>query len=370
MADKVYPVKFASSFRKDEVVVQPLKVNDGGKGKSAYVNMKKNNLFEGEECRVTFAPKPGMNETKVTPYTKIKLTLQLNPEDEKHAAFTDKLRELDDAILEHFFAKRQQVWPDKAKYMSDKNSLMAMYNPLIKEGRTLSDGRTYKPSFTLQVPNLSELIEKLVIETKEKPDGSKDEQVTDVLWKTVVCKAGVEPNPKQPKFYLFMGKDEKGVDQIVSRVPMRRKDGSVQTDENGLPIRRWVGPQDIKAGCVVRPVFEVSKCYVVANFGCHLTLKALIIKPAPPKESAEFEGVQVVDDTDPLLAARVLSSLESNTEVPPDAPPAEEEAVHADIEAPELPVAEDTEIKSPSKKRKPEEEKSAPKKKKSAAAEL
>lgn len=341
------PRKFASQFASQDVIIQPLKLNDNGKGKSAWINMKQGgNLFEGDWFRVNWAPKPGMDQVKLDPYTKFKLTLQLNPEENQD--FIKSLKSLDEMVVNHFFEKRNEIWKDKAKFFTDTGALMGMYNPLFKEGKTMPDGKSYKPSFTLQVANCASLVDHLVLETKEKPDGSKQEQVQDVVWKSVFAKPGEKPDAKQPKFYLWTGKDDDGKDIVKTRVSVFRPDGSELTDEKGVPVKRWVSLQDIKAGCLVRPVFKVSKVYQVQGFGAHLQLEAIIIKPSPPKESADFEGVKISEEDDAVGDARVLSQLETRAEIPEDAAP----DVAAEIPAPDIPEPRKRPLDSPSVSRK------------------
>ena len=359
------PVKFASAFAKENVVVQPLRVNEGGKGRTAWINMKNgSNVFEGVWNRVNWAPKPGMDQVKIDSFTKFKLTLQLDPETQ--GDFIDKIKELDDAVVEHFFNKKTEVWKEKAKFLNDKDSVMAMYNPLFKEGKTSGDGKSYKPSFTLQIPNCASLVEKLVIETKDKPDGTKQEQVQDVIWKTVTAKPGDKPDEKLPTFLLWTGVDADGKETAKTRVSVFRPDGSEVLDEKGVPVKRFVGLQDIKSGCFVKPVFTIKKAYVVANFGVHIELKAIMIKPAPPKESAEFDGVKITEEDDAAADAKVLSQLHSRQEIPDDAPPRKASAPEFDVEesVPPVPVP-DASLASPVRKTKSSEAPSAPKKKRS-----
>jgi hypothetical protein len=104
-------------------------------------------------------------------------------------------------------------------------------------------------------------------------------------------------------------------------------------------------------GSVVRPVFKFSKVYVIAGFGTHLELAAIIIEPPTPRASAVIEGAVEVDNYDPLLAARVLSAIVPQVE---DAP-VESEVVEApEAPAPEIPALEVLESLS-SPKRKAEE---------------
>ena len=349
--------------------IQPLTLNPGGKGKSAWVNMKDTNLFEGEEFRVNFAPKPGMNELKVTAYTKIKMTCQIDTDDEKQSAFASKAQELDRAVVQHFFDKKAQVWPEKAKYFSDVGALMGMYNPIVKEGRTNSNGTAYKPSFSLQLLNCSELIDRLIIESKEKADGTKEEQVTDVVWKSIPAKTGDKPNEKMPKFYLWLGTDEEGNDIVTQKVELRGKDGKTLLNADGSKARRWVGPQDIKPGCIARPVFRIQKVYVVSGFGAHLVAEAIVIKPAPPKEVAEFDNVRVVEEPDPVMAARASAVVDSQGEVPEDAAPPDTHEEDGEFPAPDMLAVPDAaeEVRSPStsgKKRKAAEDDGAKDKRK------
>lgn len=311
---------FAQQFVAANMSIQPLTANPGGKGKSAWINFKDANFFEGEEFRVKFAPIPALDETmQIKPSTKMNLVCQIDPEKAEHAAFLEKAHDADNAVLEHFFAKKMQIWPDKAKYLNDKGALMGMYNPIVRDGSVGPEGQTYKPSFTLKLCNLSDNIERLIMKTVEK-DGVKKEQVEDVVWKTIIARPGDVLNEKMPKFYLWLDTDKDGNDVVTQKVDVKGKDGKIVLNTDGTKVRRWVGPQDIKKGDVVRPVFKVQKCYLSQGFGVHLVAEALIIKRAPPKEVAEFDHVKVVEEPDPVLSAKASAMIESQAEVSEDAP--------------------------------------------------
>lgn len=332
------PARFVTNFKPENVQVQPLSLNPGGKGKTAWINMKDGiNLFQGEEGRANFSIKPGMGDTKLTSFTKMNLTIQIDTDVPEQNTFVEKARLLESAIVKHFFEKKNQVWPDKAKFFTDESSLMGMFNPFVKDGKMSADGKTYKPSYTLKIENCSELVDKLVIESKDKADGTKEEQVTEVLWKNLIVNYKTEPvldesrkvvldesgKPKTkivydsypeklPKFFLFLGKDDNGGDIVTQKIDMKNPDGSNVIDSNGLKVKRWVGPGDVKAGSIVRPAFRVKKCYLVQSFGLHAFAEALIIKPPPPREVAEFSNVKIVEEADPFLAAKAISALENN----------------------------------------------------------
>jgi hypothetical protein len=262
---------------------------------------------------------------------------------------------MESAVVRHFFEKKNQVWPDKAKFFTDESALMGMFNPFIKEGKMSADGKSYKPSFTLKLENLADCVDRLVVETKDKADGTKEEQVTEVLWKNSIVKYKMEPvldesrrpvldetgKPKTkivyegypeklPKFFLHLGQDENGGDIVTQKIEVKRDDGTNLVDSNGVKVKRWVGPQDIKVGSVVRPAFRIKKVYLVQSFGIHAFAEAMIIKPPPPREVAEFSNVKIVDEADPYLAAKAVSALENIAMV--DAAP--EEAEH-DVPIPE-----------------------------------
>jgi hypothetical protein len=53
-------------FDTRNLAFQPLRANDGGKGKTAYINVKGgDNAFQCVRARMPFALKPGMGETTV-----------------------------------------------------------------------------------------------------------------------------------------------------------------------------------------------------------------------------------------------------------------------------------------------------------------
>lgn len=329
------PQFFGTAFRAENMTIQPLSLNPGGKGKSAWVNMKdNNNLFEGPDFRVNFPAKPGMNETQVKSSTKLKVTLQIDTDNAEQAQFAQKTQEADRALLEHFFNKKNQIWPDKAKFLNDVSALMGMYNPIVKDGKMNESGVAYKPSFSLQLYNCADLIERLVTEVQKKPDGSSEVQVKDVIWKTVLCRSGEKPNEKAPKFYLWLGKDEEGNDIVTQKVEVRGKDGKPLLNSDGSKVKRWVGPQDIKAGCMVRPVFRIQKAYLVTAFGLHLVAEAMVIKPPPPKEVADFSNVKVVEEHE--FTERASLILDSPHEIPEDALPEDNHDEEEGIPAPTL----------------------------------
>ena len=244
------------------------------------------------------------------PFMKMKLVCTINPDDAEQAAAIEKLRQVDNATVDYIWEKRNQIYPaEKLKYMTEKHaSLMPSFNPLVKDGKVKDDGSTYAPTFTIQVPNMADLVDRLIIEKKEK-DGKTEDVCKDVVWKDMLVN-DYKPSEKQPTMYLCYGKNETGQDIISKTTTVRRADGSVLTDAAGQVVKRWVGPQDMVPGSVVRPVFKFSKVYVIAGFGTHLELAAIIIEPPTPRASAVIEGAVEVDNYDPLLAARVLSAIE------------------------------------------------------------
>ena len=289
-------------------------------------------------------------------FMKMKLVMTLDPAVPEEAATISKLKEVDDATVGFIWEKRSLIYPpEKLKFMTDKNaSLMPSFNPLIKDGKTRDDGTSYNPSFTVQVPNLAGLVDHLVIEKKEK-DGKTEDICKDVVWKNMLVN-DYKPSDKQPTMYLCYGKNDNGQDIISKTTPMRRPDGTVLTDASGQVVKRWVGPQDMVPGSLVRAVFKFSKVYVVAGFGTHLELVAVIIEPPAPRASADIDGAVEVDNYDPLLAARVLSAIVPSTVEDHPSP-------DRDIPVPDISADVPIELGSPVK-RKSEEAPGAPRKKK------
>jgi hypothetical protein len=354
------PIKF-SSFQKSLLNVRPIAANKGGKGKTALIDINgAANVFEGEECKVLFNIKPGMGETSISPYMKMNLVLEMDPENAAHDAQMKALRLLGDAVVEHMFNSKTSIWPDKAKFMEKPESLKPMFNPVLKEGQTNAEtGRTYKPQFTLKVGDIADLVERLDIEEKINKDGSKEQVVKDVQWKlnTDVSKP---LNERQPKLWLCTGKNESGKDKITQHVAVRKSDGTVMLDSKGAAVMRWVGPQDIKPGCMVKPLFSISKIYLVQSFGVHLKLEGLIIKPPAPKPSLEFSDAVVEANSDPLLTSQVLQNIENAAEAEPEA--AQSGSVHGEEEdttapplVPDVPLTMAS-TSSPVKKRKADED--------------
>jgi hypothetical protein len=352
------PLKF-SAFNKSLLNVRPIAANKGGKGKTALVDINgAANVFEGEECKVLFNIKPGMGETSLTPYMKMNLVLEMDPENAAHDAQMKALRALGDAVVEHMFNTKSSIWPDKAKFMEKPESLKPMFNPLLKEATMNAEsGRTYKPQFTIKISDIADQVERLEIEEKINKDGSKEQVVKDVQWKLNTDTTKPLPE-RQPKLWLCTGKNEAGKDKITQHVAVRKADGTVMLDSTGNAVMRWVGPQDIKPGCMVKPLFSLSKIYLVQSFGVHLKLEGLIIKPPAPKPSLEFSDAVVEANSDPLLTSQVLQNIENAAE--PEEGLAQG-SVHEEEE--EAPLAPEIPAPSPAtKKRKSDDEKKPSKK--------
>ena len=64
--------KFATEFSKDALRIQTMQKNKGGKGWTAKVDYEGGNLFDGVKARVPFNIKPGMDETVITDYMKVR----------------------------------------------------------------------------------------------------------------------------------------------------------------------------------------------------------------------------------------------------------------------------------------------------------
>jgi hypothetical protein len=162
--------------------------------------------------------------------------------------------------------------------------------------------------------------------------------VDSVQCKTTFVAPETKLNEKAPKFYMFLGKDDNGRDQYVNKVPVLKKDGTIQLDAAGNPVRRFVGPQDLVQGAIVRPVFQLVKVYQVQSFGVHMFLHSVYIKPPPPKPTVEIEGAAIVENYDPLIAARVLHQTAESAGAVDDAPASETESITEDGPAVAVPA--------------------------------
>lgn len=358
---KMAPAKFSRDFGAAALNIRPMVANKGGKGKSAMIDVRGGaNMWEGEEFKVLFKVKPGMGETKLSSFTKMKLVLEIDPENEVHDTFMKKLKELDDAVLKNMFDSRDKIWPDKARHMNSIDAVRPLQNLVYKEAQTKDNGVTYRPQFTLQCMDLASLVDRLELEMKENKDGSKEEVVKDVVWRTITDDVKSGLGDRAPKLYLCTGKTAEGKDRLTQRVPVLRPDGAPLTDAGGKEVFRWVGPQDIVPGSVVRPLFSINKVYCVSAFGVHLKLEALIIKPPPPKASTDFADAVVEEGVDPLLTSKILREVKAAAE-----PEGESAASDDEREAPAPPAAPAPELPavgpSPAGGRKRKAEDAAPK---------
>lgn len=357
--------KFAEAFDATKVELGAMTMN--GKARSGY--FRGQTVFEGVWARVLGSVKPGLNEKALGKYTKFNLTFSLNSKDPQHVAFMDKGRALERRVVEIFYQNKTTNFPDKAKYMNDPSALMGMFNPFIKDGKMKGDVQ-YDPTVTFKV-DAAALAESLITETIEKPDGSKEQEVTGVKWKTLECKYRLverggktkvewEPYPEElPKCYLWLGEnveaDGTKVDLVASKVDLKDADGNPLIDENGVKRKRWITPADIVSGCVACPIFNIKKSYLVQSFGIHAFVDSIIIKPPQPKEVPRFKAAREVEEADEL-AEKALKAIETVDKVVDPATEKQEAAsalgnvpTFEDGEEEEPPKAE---LLSPSKKTK------------------
>lgn len=272
-----------------------------------------------------------------------------------------------------------QVFGDKAKFYTDANALRGMFTPIVKPAVTREDGRTYRPNFTLKCAGLAKNVDHLECEERVNKDGSKETVVKRVVWKTDTNVREKTEEEKEKdrdiKWVLCTGQttlpDGKVVDKITDKVVVKKADGSVLLDAAGKPVKRYVGPQDVKPGCVIKPMFSIKKVWYVQTFGVHLYLESARIYPPPPKKAIEFDDAVMEDDDDALVTSQVLHEIEKRAE---EEPPVDVHAAAVSAEeAPEVPAATTAAaaaapapsepITSPAKKRKADDGEPAKKKK-------
>ena len=233
---------------------------------------------------------------------------------------------------------------DKAKFYKDIDALRGMFTPIVKPAVTRDDGRTYLPNFTIKCLGLSKLVDHLETEERVNKDGSKETVVKNVVWKMdtdvrAKSEEEVEKEKSEIKWVLCTGQKTlpggKTVDKIVKTVVVKKPDGSILLDAAGNPVKRYVGPQDVQPGCLVKPMFSINKVWYVQTFGVHLELVSCVIYPPPPKKAIEFDDAVEDDDDDALITGQVLHEIEKRAE---EEPPADVHAAAVE-DAPQVPEA-------------------------------
>ena len=331
------------------LVFQPIRTNEGGKGKTVYMDMKapgggkpsfSSRFVAGpKDMRVAWVPRPKMDiidVSKLGPGEKFDLELELNPEAADHAAFVAQAEAYDAHLLQTAFDKRAEWFgADKAKHMTSPDFLRMTYKPMLHAGKEKAGGggARYPDTIKLKVERCASRVADFLLETKEIK-GKATQVVKEVVWKPALVDSSPPPGGLDVRFFLCYGQDAKGDDLYASKVPVFNTAGAIQRDAAGKPVMRYVGPEDIKRGCRVHPIFSINKMYVVEGFGPMLTLAQLYIKPVPV--SAELVAANVVDDVDPEVTARAMCASYGQ-----DAAPVEADAEALDAEADEeaLPAA-------------------------------
>ena len=324
------------------LIFQPIRSNEGGKGKTVYMDMKTPGAPVGgkpnfaarflagpKDMRVAWPLRPKMDivdPKKMLPGEKFDLELELDAE--AHADFIKQAEAYDEHMLRTAFEKRVEWFgADKAKHMSSPDFLRMTYKPMLHAGKEKAGGGgRYPDSIKLKLERCSSRVAEFLLETKEIK-GKPTQLVKEVVWKPALVDSTPPPGLMEPRFFLCYGQDPKtGVDQYASKVPVFNTSGAILKDAAGKPVMRYVGPEDVKRGCKVHPIFSINKMYVVEGFGPMLTPSQLYIKPVASKQELKVEAANVVDDIDPEITARLLSASFANPEEAAEAEAAEAEA--------------------------------------------
>ena len=303
------------------LVFQPVRVNEGGKGKTVYLDMKApgggkpsfaTRFVAGpKDMRVAWVPRPKMDivdPKKMLPGEKFDLELELDKE--AHAPFIAQIRAYDEHILQTAFENRV-AWfgSDKAKLLSTPDFLRLTYKPMLHEGKEKAGGggERYPDTLKLKVEKVASRVKEFLVESKDIK-GKPMQVVKEVVWKPALVDTTPPPSSTEPRFFLcYKTCPETGIDQYASKVPVFNTSGAIQMDAQGKPVMRYVGPEDIKRGCKVHPIFSINKMYIVEGFGPMLTLSQLYIKPVQGFQELKVEAAQVVDDIDPEIMARLVN---------------------------------------------------------------
>jgi hypothetical protein len=307
------------------LIFQPIRTNEGGKGKTVYMDMKTPGAPAGgkpnfsarflagpKDMRVAWPLRPKMDivdPKKMLPGEKFDLELELDAE--AHADFIKQAEAYDEHMLRTAFERRVEWFgADKAKHMSSPDFLRMTYKPMLHAGKEKAGGGggRYPDSIKIKLERCASRVGEFLLETKEIK-GKPTQVVKEVVWKPALVDSTPPPGLMEPRFFLCYGQDPKtGVDQYASKVPVFNTAGAILKDAQGKPVMRYVGPEDVKRGCKVHPIFSINKMYVVEGFGPMLTLSQLYIKPVASAQELKVEAANVVDDIDPEITARLLSA--------------------------------------------------------------
>jgi hypothetical protein len=296
-------------------------MNEGGKGKTVYLDMKApgggkasfaTRFVAGpKDMRVAWVPRPKMDVVdpkKMLPGEKFDLELELDPE--AHGEFIAQARAYDEHMLRTAFEKRVEWFgSDKANMLTSPDFLRLTYNPMLHEVKEKAGGggARYPDTLKLKVEKVASRVAEFLLEIKDIK-GKPTQVVKEVVWKPALVDSTPPPSATEPRFFLCYGQDPKtGIDQYASKVPVFNTAGAIQKDAHGKPVMRYVGPEDVKRGCKVHPIFSINKMYVVDGFGPMLTLSQLYIKPVQGFQELKVEAAQVVDDIDPEITARLMN---------------------------------------------------------------
>jgi hypothetical protein len=326
---------------------KPIRTNEGGTGKTVYIN---GNTHYGRKGMVTavlyndmpllFPIRPNMNITdlhdKKVESKRLNVELGLPQEADDLRNWLDEFdnwclgqgcvgtRNTDDEACWYKDLRKQMLAapPESARYL-----LTGKYKPVLKRGGS-KDGKAFLDSVRVKGDGWFPYIKRLVKEEKIV-DGAKKEVVKDCEWHERLVEDG-PVGEKDTKFYLYVPSRGKYTDKVPC-VGDDKKPIISGTTHDGKPIykMRWVGPQDAKQYSRITPVVSFVKMYVSSEFGPTLTAKELYVKAAPPKPKSTLAG----HDVDASISAEdALAALTATSE-------AAEAAAASESEAPEAPDA-------------------------------
>lgn len=198
---------------------------------------------------------------------KFEINLQMDETSPDAAAFIKACEALDDFVLHEVFARKTELMPSKAAYITSVDALKPMYvsGQFLKPATHAQNGTRYPPSIKLKVV------------------GNWDKQVTSVTTRTVTMRGATRSipdkctwaprtdavGPEETKFFMYKRTKENGEDVYVEKVP--------SADGGG----RYVGPEDATPGCFISAIFSLNCVYFSDGFGVSAVARAIYIKPRP-----------------------------------------------------------------------------------------
>jgi len=287
-------------------VVDKVKTNAGGKGKSAWINTSgPKNLVTCPTSRILWPIRPGNEDYKPTDALNFEFGFGCPQE-------LEVSKSIDDSLIDQIYKNRVDIFgPSKAKAFTCKEALIPSIKTMTKAGSTKEDGSSYDDTLRAKVYGWTSYISKVNVTEFVKKNGDKLTLIKDCTYKPRL----EPPAENDTHFYLYVGENpETGKPKYTDKVLVMENGSPVQTGEkDGKPVyqTRFVGPQDAMPGYTCTVVFNISKVYITESVGPILVAKEVYIKPAPKKQPKSDKGIPTVEIVESVDMEEMKAATES-----------------------------------------------------------